>query len=958
MVPGYEALPRNEKRPHSLLFCNYLLGYEHRAIFRIALDKATHVCIFFRFKFFQGTIPHRKDRDETVTEEKNPKKPEKSDGITIISTHINTDFDGIASMLAAQKLYPGALVVFPGSQGNNLKNFFINSMAYLFNMADLDAINVAHVTRLVLVDTRQGNRIGPLSDIIDHHPVEIHVYDHHPPNPGDIRADLEIFEPTGATTTIMTGLLKEKDVPISPDEATILCLGIYEDTGSFTFSSTTAKDFTMAAFLVSKGASINTIASMISKEMNPQQVALLNDLIQGAVTHKVNGIDIVVTVVSTDTYIPDLAMLVQKMVRMENIDVIFALARMGNKVYIVSRSNISDVDVGAIVIPLGGGGHPYAASATIRDKTLTQTEEALLSSIEDRVRPRRKAKDLMSSPAIFASPDISCEEARAILTRYSLNALLIIEKNGDRDVPLGFITRQVIEKAIYHELGTIPVKEYMTTEILSSEPDSDIFEIQDKIIDNKQRILPIMSGDRVVGVVTRTDLLNTLYRNLKNSSREESRKPGEGVIPRRRNILNYMKERLSQEMLDLLAKIGQVANEIGMSAYVVGGFVRDLMLYRDNEDLDIVIEGDGISFAKKYARLTEARVHTYEKFGTAVIVFKNGFKMDVASARMEYYQFPAALPTVEMSSIKLDLFRRDFTINTLAIQLNPTYFGTLIDFFSAQRDIKDKAIRVLHNLSFVEDPTRVFRAIRFEQRFDFTIGKLTEGLIRNAVRMDFFKRLSGDRVFAELKLILEEENPVSAINRLVDFDLLKVIHPALEHDNQLSTILESVNKVMAWHDLLFVDALYEKWSVYFLSIIRNVNRKVAYEICDRLRLSLKYQEMFCKKRFQAAGCLCWLEYYLPVDSSELYKRLQPFKTELILYMMASTRHEKVKRAISKYYTELRHIKIHVTGKDLREMGVKEGPVYREILQAILDAKLNGALKNEKEELEFLKSYLT
>jgi tRNA nucleotidyltransferase (CCA-adding enzyme) len=411
-------------------------------------------------------------------------------------------------------------------------------------------------------------------------------------------------------------------------------------------------------------------------------------------------------------------------------------------------------------------------------------------------------------------------------------------------------------------------------------------------------------------------------------------------------------------MLDLLAKIGQVANEIGMSAYVVGGFVRDLMLYRDNEDLDIVIEGDGISFAKKYARLTEARVHTYEKFGTAVIVFKNGFKMDVASARMEYYQFPAALPTVEMSSIKLDLFRRDFTINTLAIQLNPTYFGTLIDFFSAQRDIKDKAIRVLHNLSFVEDPTRVFRAIRFEQRFDFTIGKLTEGLIRNAVRMDFFKRLSGDRVFAELKLILEEENPVSAINRLVDFDLLKVIHPALEHDNQLSTILESVNKVMAWHDLLFVDELYEKWSVYFLSIIRNVNRKVAYEICDRLRLSLKYQEMFCKKRFQAAGFLCWLEYYLPVDSSELYKRLQPFKTELILYMMASTRHEKVKRAISKYYTELRHIKIHVTGKDLREMGVKEGPVYREILQAILDAKLNGALKNEKEELEFLKSYLT
>ena len=398
-------------------------------------------------------------------------------------------------------------------------------------------------------------------------------------------------------------------------------------------------------------------------------------------------------------------------------------------------------------------------------------------------------------------------------------------------------------------------------------------------------------------------------------------------------------------MISLLREIGHVANELSMNAYVVGGFVRDLMLYRPNEDLDIVIEGDGIAFAQKYARLSEARIHTYEKFGTAVIVFQNGFKMDVASARMEYYQSPAALPTVEMSSIKLDLFRRDFTINTLAIQLNPLHFGTLIDFFSAQRDIKDKAIRVL-------------RAIRFEKRFNFTIGKLTEGLIRNAVKMDFFKRLSGDRVFAELKLILEENDPVAAINRLVDFDLLKVIHPALDHDNQLSTLLESVNKVMAWHDLLFVDEPYEKWSVYFLTIIQNVNRKVAYGICERLKLSAKYQELFCKKRFQAAGCLYWLECRLPVNSSELYKKLQSFKTELILYMMAATRHEKVKRAISRYYTELRHIKIHVTGNHLKNMGVKEGPIYRTILQTILDAKLNGIVKNEKEELDFLKSYLS
>jgi tRNA nucleotidyltransferase (CCA-adding enzyme) len=225
----------------------------------------------------------------------------------------------------------------------------------------------------------------------------------------------------------------------------------------------------------------------------------------------------------------------------------------------------------------------------------------------------------------------------------------------------------------------------------------------------------------------------------------------------------------------MLKRIGEVADEFGYGAYVVGGFVRDLFLYRLNEDVDIVIEGDGIAFAKKYAKLEGTRIHTYEKFGTAVIIFPDGYKIDVASARLEYYKFPAALPIVEMSSIKLDLYRRDFTINTLAIQLNSEKFGTLIDFFSARKDVKEKIIRVLHNLSFVEDPTRVFRAIRFEQRFGFTIGKLTNGLIENAVNMNFFQGLSGRRVLGELKQILEEDNPVPAIIRLNDFDLLKFI---------------------------------------------------------------------------------------------------------------------------------------------------------------------------------------
>jgi tRNA nucleotidyltransferase (CCA-adding enzyme) len=518
---------------------------------------------------------------------------------------------------------------------------------------------------------------------------------------------------------------------------------------------------------LSKGANLNMIANLIAREISPEQIGILNDMIQASTSRTINGIDVVFTTVSLNRYVPDFAFLVHKLVKMEDLDAIFAIALMENKVYVVARSRIPEVDVGTIVTALGGGGHAYAAAATIKDMTLVQTEQRLLDILYSKIQSRRLARHIMSAPPIKIQEDVSCAEAGDLLTRYNVNALLVTK--GQPEKLTGFITRQVIEKALYHKLNQLPVREYMTTEMVSVSPDADILEIQDKIIEHKQRILPVLEKQTVIGVVTRTDLLNILVRRKSRHLQGQNERLEKHEHARTRNISNFMKERLSPFLLNLLKEIGETASALGVDAYVVGGFVRDLFLYRTNEDIDIVIEGEGIAFAKQFAKLKGARVHTYAKFGTAVIIFSDGFKIDVASARLEYYQFPAALPVVETSSIKLDLFRRDFTVNTLAIQLNPQKFSTLIDFFSAQKDIKEKVIRVLHNLSFVEDPTRVFRALRFEQRFGFTIGKLTAGLIDNAVKMDFFKRLSGRRVFTELRLILEEDNPTPAIRRLQDY---------------------------------------------------------------------------------------------------------------------------------------------------------------------------------------------
>ena len=318
-------------------------------------------------------------------------------------------------------------------------------------------------------------------------------------------------------------------------------------------------------------------------------------MIQAATRYTINGIEIVITSVTTEKYMPDFAFLVQKMVKMENIDALFALARMENKIYVVARSRINDVDVGTIATPLGGGGHAYAAAASIKGKTLAQTENKLLEILYSKIKTSRQAKDLMTSPAITVGADVCCKDANNLLTRYNINALVVTEKQGTHEALHGYITRQVIEKALFHKLEDVAVGEYMTTEVATVNPEADLLEIQDKIIEHKQRVLPVVDDDKITGVITRTDLLNTLVRQTQQPADISANLLTEPMHARTRNVTKFMKERLSSRVVGILRQMGEVADQIGFGAYVVGGFVRDLFLYRSNEDIDIVIEGDGIA---------------------------------------------------------------------------------------------------------------------------------------------------------------------------------------------------------------------------------------------------------------------------------------------------------------------------------------------------------------------------
>ncbi|MBA7559475.1 A-adding tRNA nucleotidyltransferase [subsurface metagenome] len=248
-------------------------------------------------------------------------------------------------------------------------------------------------------------------------------------------------------------------------------------------------------------------------------------------------------------------------------------------------------------------------------------------------------------------------------------------------------------------------------------------------------------------------------------------------------------------VLPVLRDAGICAEEMGFGAYAVGGLVRDLFLQRETLDVDVVIEGNGIAFASRFSADHGARLLIYERFKTANLVFPGGFKLDVATARTETYECPAALPLVRPGSIRDDLFRRDFSINTLAVCLNPGRFGDLLDPFRAMDDIEGKLIRVLHGKSFVDDPTRIFRAARFEKRFDFRMEEGTERCAMDAVSAGLIERLSGYRIASELRLILKEEDPLPAVQRLEELGVLSPVSRRGEKHKEVKRLLGRIDEV-------------------------------------------------------------------------------------------------------------------------------------------------------------------
>lgn len=867
----------------------------------------------------------------------------------VITTHVNADFDCLGAMLAAHRLYPEAQMVFSGSQEKGVRHFLSKSDFRFSRLAD---IQLQEITRLILVDCQHAARIGMFAGIVDNENLEIHIYDHHPDCVGRIPARQGVIRSCGSTSTILAMVLKEKNLPLTSHEATALLLGIYEDTGNLTYPGTTTDDFHAVVWLLENGAALSAVSDFLTRELNAAQVSLLNDLLHSMRRVVVGGVDVCIATAERDYYVSDIATLAQMLRDMENLETLFMVVGMGIRVHIIGRSRGGGLDVGELLQKFGGGGHPAAASATVKEQTVIQVQHRLENLLLSTLHPGRAVAAIMSSPVKTIAADSSIAEARALLTRYNVNALPVLDKES----MIGVISRRIVEKALFHRLEDARVTDYMHTEFARFTPETSIIVVKEYLTGEGHRFAPVFSDDRLVGVVTRTDLfryLNTIEKKIDQAQESD----GSG-----HDIINKIRHSLPNRILETLRKLGETGDDLGLKVFAVGGFVRDLLLDQPNADIDVTVEGDGILFAETFAGRYGCRVKSHQKFGTATIIFPNDAKIDVASTRLEYYDSPGVLPTVERSSLKMDLYRRDFTINTLAVALSSAEFGHLIDFFSARRDLKEKCIRVLHNLSFVEDPTRVFRAVRFEQRLGFKMAVHTENLIMNSIKMNFLDKLGGRRLFNELVHIFEEKEPHRAVERIGSLGALKYIHRELEDLNDIISIFKETSQIVSWFELLYLKQPFEKWIVYLLALCSNLSTDDFAETCVRLDTGIRFIHRYVEARGDGVKALEMISRSIhgrnrSLLPSEVCGLLRDLPIEVLLHLMART-DEDTRRQYSIYITNLAMVGTYIDGNDLKKLGLKPGPAYKRILAAILAARLDGRVESRNDELIMAQQLMT
>ena len=865
----------------------------------------------------------------------------------LVCTHEQADFDAVASLLGVRLLDPEAMPVLPRRVNRNVRAFVTLYGDHL-PFVEFDELPRSRVERLTVVDTQSSPSIkGVRAE------TKVHLIDHHPPGDDMDPTWTAHIEEVGATATLLVEEIQEAGRNLSPIQATLLLLGIYEDTGSLSYASTTPRDVRSSAWLLERGADLNLVGEFLNHPLSNGQRDLYDRLLENIETHEYHGLSIILACGEVHGLVEEISTLAHKLRDVFDPDGLFVLVGLNGSVQLVARSTTDELDVGAVAEHFGGGGHARAAAALIRDRNSAQVRDELIEFLGSSIEPAPTVGEIMSRDPQLLSPDVKISDVGERMQRFGHEGYPIVESGR----VCGLLTRRAVDRALSHGMGSQPVSRIMEAGDLLVRMDDSVNHLQKVMIEHGWGQVPVVDPDsgEIVGIVTRTDLLNSLGTGL-----EREYKP---------NLAGELEEALTGPRLALLRLVAREAEERGDALYIVGGFVRDLILNAPSADYDIVVEGDAIGLARSLAVAYGGRESSHQRFGTAKWQLDLGNRqlcaalesesleanslpeyLDFVSARTEFYTHPTALPSVQRGSIKLDLHRRDFTINTLALRLDGRYYGQLLDHWGGGRDLRNQKIRVLHSLSFMDDPTRILRAVRLEQRFDFQIEDRTLELLNEAISL--LDRVSGERIRSEFDTILNEPKFAGIMTRLQALGLLEAIHTALGWDQWLEERIEAI-KSFEPPDSWRLEESPERDFLYYAIWLFRLTPQEAEGVGHRLR----FPAAVLRDILETVDLNRFLQSLTATTApSVVVARLDDVQERvLITSCMALKDRPEICQILEKYLGKWRFIQPEADGEALRAMGLPQGPIYGEILWKLRAAWLDGEIPDGVKEQALLEN---
>jgi len=861
--------------------------------------------------------------------------------VKIITTHLSADFDAFAAAVCAVRLFPDSKVLFPGSQEAAVRRF-VADIELEFPELKLRQARTEKIEHAVVVDTRSPARLGEVYELIVRAGCPVTLIDHHMEEEEDGLSADEVFEqPVGATCTIVADLFRERGIEPTAEEASLLLMGIYEDTGGLSYRETTPADLRVSAWLIEQGASLAWVRRWVLKALQPEQLELLNRMVEATEEINIAGVPVALAMVEVDRYHEEAAFVVHRWIEIFDIGVGAVMLVRPPNINLILRSHLPGLHVGRVAQRFGGGGHPTAASARISGAMPVEVREQLLDILAIEMPPPATAIDIAARTIFSVDDTNSVEETKDRINQLRVNALPV--RDGATGELVGLVTRQILDRAVSHGMAERPVRTVMQPELPTVSAATPLDELGELFLERSLRFVVVEDAGRPAGIITRMELFRRLFEHQHAAGSTLDHRMA-GTRPVSQQIARMLRENAPAWVQRLLTAAGRVADAQGVSVYLVGGMVRDLLLGRVNEDVDLVVEGDGIAFASALADALDGRHHPHTPFLTAVVSLPDGLRVDVASARTEFYRTPAALPEVITSLIRQDLYRRDFTINSLAIALSGDRYGELVDFFGGRKDIDRKEIRVLHSLSFIDDPTRALRAVRYARRLGFTIATDTRNLMTTAIGEGVFEHLSGQRLGRELEYLLEEPHPTLALALVADLGLLPAICPEFVWSEEVRSYLMEIEGQLAWHQLQQLSPPPERWMLYLGGLARCAGPGAEDSLSRRLQLAGAVGRRFLGLPDEISAIR------QVADPSVLLSRrvevVEERSAEALLLAMASLPLE-LRRVVAEAAEAAARVSLPVSGRQLLDAGISPGPQIGRTLKLTRDALIDGVMRDDE-----------